>query len=196
MRLSAVTFWSMILAVVAIDASAGTDVISNHQAINQIVVAASSVALVGLLLNQAFPAPATAVAGWLRTLPLIGAKPDPFVPLADAVRELYEANLDEDLGRWVRGQTNGGEVEIYDWLIYWATSRSVTVYGRRTASTVLETIPPVRFTMARVTGGAKLIMQDSRIEWRDLQVKRGAFRSMIPVLGDISLPSGPQHQAY
>ena len=141
-------------------------------------------------LNQRWPQPLGAMAGRVRhRLPF--RREDPLIPLAQAVRELYEANRDQSLGRLVRGSTDGTEAGILDWLGYWVTARTVIVYGRRTASTVLEPMPSELHTVGGLAGGAARFERVGFETWTDLSVRRNAFRAMIPALSDASFPRGP-----
>lgn len=189
MRLTAVTFWSMFLAVLAINLGAGTDVISHHQIVNDVVVALSTIALAGLALNQIFPAPLAALGARIRTAPFIGLR-DPLLPLQDAARELYEANVGTILGRAARMDPGDG-ADPLAWCAQWIVPRVPEIYGRRPPSTKLELVPPHLFTYARIEEHGRRLTGGDEGDFVDLAVKRRAFRAMIPALSDMSQPFGP-----
>ena len=178
MRLTAATFTGVVLSVLA-----GTDVISHHQAINEGVLILSGLVLAGITLNQAAPGLLVAAADRFRGLPLLGG--DTFIPLQDAARELYEANLDTALGAAARLNAGGG-AEPLEWCCYWIAPRFPEIYGRRPPSTVLERVPAHLFTYARFEDGGRRLAGGDEGDFVDLAVNRKAFRRMIPALSDLA----------
>ena len=168
------------LATLALAGTGALAVFPTHTEIGwALILAAALISFIVELVHRR-PRVFEAVSRTAPGLRLPWTKPDPFMSLRDAARELYGANTNEMLGKWVRGQTDGSEDEILNWLTYWIAARFVTVYGKRPASTVLEEIPPVRFTLGGVNGGASRIERDGQDTFVDLAVRRDAFRGMIP----------------
>lgn len=184
MRLTAATFTGVVLSVLGIGLSAGTDVISHHQAVNEGVVILSRMVLAGVALNQAAPGLLMAAADRFRRIPLIGGS-NSFFPLHDAARELYEANLDTPLGAAARLDAGGG-AEPLEWCCYWIAPRFPEIYGRRPPLTVLERVPAHLFTYAHFEDGGRRLAGGDEGDFVDLAVHRRAFRRMIPALSNLA----------
>lgn len=183
------------LATLALAGTGALAVFPTHTEIGwALILAAALISFIVELVHRR-PRVFEAVSRTAPGLRLPWTKPDPFMSLRDAARELYGANTNEMLGKWVRGQTDGSEDEILNWLTYWIAARFVTVYGKRPASTVLEEIPPVRFTLGGVNGGASRIERDGQDTFVDLAVRRDAFRGMIPALSNTECRGDPHADA-
>lgn len=162
-------------------------VFPTHPEIGWVLIVGAALTSVLAEINQRWPGPLEAMVGRLRGT--TSSEHDPFISLPDAARELYEANLDRSLGQWARRHSDGSEQGIFTWLAYWMMARSIVVYGRRTASTVLEPLRPELVHVGGIEAGASRFERDGFETYRDLSVKRDAFRAMIPALSETQLPS-------
>lgn len=181
MRLTGANFSGIVLSLIGIIGSADPDVISNHQAVNQAIFAASSILLVAAVCNQIWPRPLEAAIGLARhRLPFRGE--EPLIPLSQAARELYEANLVSWLGAAARIDQGAGADPLL-WCAYWIAPRFTEIYGRRPPSTKLELVPSVLFTYAHFQDHGDKLTGGGEGEWVDLSVKASSFREALPGLG-------------
>ena len=184
MRLSGPTFWSMAVGAVAIAASAGTDVISNHQAVNQIVVALAGLSLAGLTLNQFWPQPLEAVVGRIKARgePRM---PDGYMPLQEASDRLLDETLNMPLR--IKAITHGGKTlnGAWAWLGHHMVRKGLTIYGRHPATKIWHPIPVEHFSVAGIRGGAAEMVRDGFTTYSGLAVRRADFEARLEQLKQV-----------
>lgn len=171
-------FCGTLLALLAMDVSAGTDVISNHQLINQVVVVLSSTALIGLVANQVWPQPLEAIVGRFRAGPTAAA-PTEFMPLAEACGRLFNESFSLREQALSRGKT---QLSAYDWLAFWIMRKGLTIYGIRPSFDRPTPIPLDHFDVAGVRGGAAEMARDGFTTYTNLAVRRAEFEASLGAL--------------
>lgn len=109
---------------------------------------------------------------------------DPFIPLSQAARELYEANINGMLGAAARQDAGGGADPLL-WCCYWIAPRFPEIYGSRPPSTVLERVPSELFTYAHFQDRGDILVGGDGGDYVGLCVKQEAFRAVLPILGEM-----------
>ncbi len=178
MRPNSVTFWGFFLALLAIGLSAGTDVFSNHQAVNETVVVLSSAALALLVLNQIWPQPLTAVAGRFRRAP--ENESEPFIALAEAARLAYEVLRNDMIGRLAARSPDGP----LSYMAQWIADKGVPIYGERHPSTVREKLPSELLRAAGITYGADRFEREGWDTYVALVVRRSEIGALLEPIRD------------